>query len=76
MSGLGWIAGQQGDYATARVHIEEALALRRAKADKWSIGQSLSLLGEVLQRQGELEQASNLYCECLVLAREVGDKGG
>jgi non-specific serine/threonine protein kinase len=73
---LGLIAGQQGDYATARAHFENALALRRAKADKWNIAESLNLLGEVLQRQGEFEQASSLYRECLALAREVGDKGG
>ncbi len=38
------------------------------------ITNSLSLLGEVRQRLGQLEQASNLYNECLTLAHEIGDK--
>ena len=54
--------------------LEESLALRRALADKWMITNSLNLLGEVCQRQGQVEQANNLYFECLALAHEINDK--
>jgi predicted ATPase/DNA-binding CsgD family transcriptional regulator len=72
--GLGWLAGQQRDDATARTHFEHALAILPLR-DTWVIADALRLLGEVHQRQGELEQAGQRYREGLVVAREVGDKG-
>jgi predicted ATPase/DNA-binding CsgD family transcriptional regulator len=71
---LGWLAGQQGDDATAYALFEKALAIRRGLDTKWTVVETLNLLGEVLQRQGKLEQAGRHYAESLVLAREVGDK--
>jgi len=72
--GLGWIAGQQGDDATALAYFEQALAIRRGKVEKWMVAETLNLMGEVFQRQGKLEQAYKYYTEGLVLAHEVGDK--
>jgi DNA-binding CsgD family transcriptional regulator len=74
LCGLGFVSGQQGDYATARAQLAEALAIWPPKEDMWSKIEALSLLGEVLQRQGEPIQASAVYVECLLLNRDVGDK--
>jgi DNA-binding NarL/FixJ family response regulator len=72
--GLGWLAGQQRNDATARRHFEQALAILPL-GETWVIAEALRLLGEVHQHQGELEQAGQRYCEGLVVARKVGDKG-
>ena len=74
LSGLGLIASQQGDYATARAQLEASRTLWQDQSDKWSLGDVLCLLGEVVQRQGELEQARDLYAECLLVSHDVGDK--
>ena len=50
------------------------MTLRQARGDKWDIAEALNLLGEVMQRHGELDQANALYIECLLLDRAVGDK--
>jgi predicted ATPase len=55
--GLGLVAGQQGDYATARTHLAAALP----QTDKWTAVEVLNLLGEVVQRQGELDLACDFY---------------
>jgi DNA-binding CsgD family transcriptional regulator len=71
---LGWIAGLQGDDATALAYFEQALAMRREKVEKWMVAETLNLMGEIFQRQGKLEQAGKYYTESLVLAHEAGDK--
>ncbi|CAN5586330.1 hypothetical protein BH10CHL1_BH10CHL1_14920 [soil metagenome] len=71
---LGWIAGQQGEDASAIAFFEKALLILRAVDDKWTSADTLNLLGEVRQRQGALEQAGQQYAEGLVMARAMGDK--
>ena len=72
--GQGFVSGRRGDYATARAHLTEALTSWQDQQDKVSKTDALSLLGEVIQRQGEPKQASGVYVECLLLSRELGDK--
>jgi len=74
LRGRGMVAYRNGDYGRARAYLEEGLlASHRAEANKWNIAQALSLLGEAVQREGDLERAAVLFAECLELDHEVGD---
>lgn len=72
--GQGFVSGKRGDYATARARLTEALTSWQEQQDKVSKTDALSLLGEVIQLQGEPKEASGVYVECLLLSREIGDK--
>ena len=72
--GQGFVSGIGGDYATARARLTAALSSWQGQEDKKSKTDALSLLGDVIQRQGEPKQARGVYVEGLLLSREVGDK--
>ena len=74
--GLGCIAYEAGDDASAGAHFEEALTIRRTMTDQWSIAAALNALGQVRQRQGSLLAAGKLYREALALTYAIGDKAG
>jgi predicted ATPase/DNA-binding CsgD family transcriptional regulator len=72
--GQSFVSGKRGDYTTARARLTEALTSWQDQQDKVSKTDALTLLGEVIQLQGEPQQASGVYVECLLLSRELGDK--
>ncbi|MDP9375029.1 MAG: LuxR family transcriptional regulator [Chloroflexota bacterium] len=74
LSNLGLVSSDQGDYASARVLLEESLTVRRAAGDKRGIALALHNLGYVAQWQGDDHRAVSLLGESLALARELGDK--
>jgi predicted ATPase/DNA-binding SARP family transcriptional activator/Tfp pilus assembly protein PilF len=76
LQGAGSLANSQGDFASARVSLEESLTLRRELGDRRGIAASLFNLGLVAYAQGDYAAAKSLYEESLAIRRELGDKAG
>lgn len=76
LRGGGILAWDQGDYAEARVLLEESLALSRRVGDKQGIADSLNNLGLVVQDEGDPAAAESLFQESLAIRREIGDNRG
>jgi DNA-binding NarL/FixJ family response regulator len=74
--GLGWVAYLQGDYAHARLRIEESLAMLRDVGNTRSVAVWLNVLADVVRHQGDIQRATALYSESLVLYRELGSSHG
>jgi predicted ATPase/DNA-binding CsgD family transcriptional regulator len=66
---IGWLEEHDG---AARL-CEEGLAILRGLDDQPGIAQALNILGELARLQGNLERATDLYEECLAIARDVDD---
>jgi tetratricopeptide (TPR) repeat protein len=71
--GAGALARQQVDYATARQHYTQAIALYRQLNQPLALAQVLNELGIVVTAQGEPEQAQTLYQESLNLSDQFDD---
>ena len=74
-AGLGSVARDRGDYAAARAHYEEGLALSREAGDASSDACLLGNLGSILRLRGELAAARALHEESLSLYRALGTGG-
>jgi hypothetical protein len=61
--------------ATAREHLQEALALSRRLEDKHQLAKALNGLAELYRAEGALNLAEPLYEESLALHREREDHG-
>ncbi len=72
----GFLATRLGDYARARVLLEEGLTLSRALGNQPAIAHSLENLGEVAMLRGDYPRARELLEEGLAIYRELGDKLG
>ena len=74
----GYLAFLQGDLTSARLLLEESLALYRELGDKWGAATSLHSLGGLEYQQGDYAYATArlLLEESLALYRELGDKHG
>ncbi|HSH80075.1 MAG TPA: tetratricopeptide repeat protein, partial [Herpetosiphonaceae bacterium] len=68
-----YIARLQGDFASAHMHAEEALALTRASEDKRALAWSLENLAMIAGAQGDFVTARERNAEALALQRELGD---
>ena len=66
----------QGDYAQARLNLEESLAVWRGLGDENGLASALNNLGNVLKDQGDLAGAGTLYEESLALQRKLGNHSG
>lgn len=53
---------------------QNSLTLSRQTGDRWSIASSLSLLGTVRYRAGDVAQAEALFQESLAIGRQTGDQ--
>jgi hypothetical protein len=76
---LGWagfLAANQGEYATARACCEGSLALWRRLGEKRGAAGALGCLAIVAKDQGERDTAGTLFAESLALAQEAGDTAG
>ena len=60
---LGWLAREHGDAATARLQLEESIALYRQLNNTLGIAQGLNTLGEVAVMQENADWASELLEE-------------
>ena len=76
LTGAGLLAHRQGDYASAQVLHEQALALHRRRGDRPGAAAALDELGHVAEGRGDLPAARALLHESLALWRELGDTLG
>jgi len=70
----GVLAGEQGDYASADVLIQESLDIARQLRDKQGAAVSLNAAAVHARDRGNVQLARSLFEESLALWREVGDQ--
>jgi non-specific serine/threonine protein kinase len=70
---LAWV---QGDYAQARSHYAESLALYRSAGDRAGMARALQGLGIMARIAGDYAQAARLYQEGLALYEQMGAQNG
>lgn len=73
---LGQLREQTGEYAAARTHYEQALALYRAGGDLAGEAIACGHLGNVSWFSGDLADARTRWEQALALMRRIGDRGG
>ncbi len=73
-SAAGMLAYRQGEYAAARVALEQGLALGREVGDKLIMARSFNRLGNVAYSQGDYPSARSLYEQSLAMRTELGNK--
>ena len=61
------------DYATARLHAEEALAINETLGDVLGIAQSRFMVGYAAIEEGDFGRARPIFEQCLRDARDLGD---
>lgn len=76
LAGAGALAFQQGDYAAARAHHQESLAIRRELGDEEQVAESLRHLGNVADESGDYEAALACYGEALAIWRRTANAWG
>ena len=74
LTGIGFLAYRQGDYAGLITLCTESLALFRELGDLAGMGQALYLLGMAAEGQGDYARAKTLLQESLALGRQAGGK--
>lgn len=65
-----------GNYAQARLYVEQALVRFREVGDRRGEGLTLNMLGLILVSQGERSESMNCFEASLELRRAVGDRQG
>lgn len=73
LTSAGMLARWQGDYAAARVYLEQSLALARAREEPREVAFALLNLGYVAAPQGDYAAARAYLEECLAIARKLND---
>lgn len=73
---LSHISLDLGDLPAARTAADEALVLARRSGFHWMLGHALTVLAEIVGRQGDAAQAGALYKEALGTFEEHGDRWG
>jgi non-specific serine/threonine protein kinase len=74
--GAGTLAWRQGDFAAARVHLDESVALWREAADRPGLAEASHVLGHVRFDQRDLAAAEVLFQESLAAYRLAADTLG
>jgi predicted ATPase/class 3 adenylate cyclase len=74
LCGAGGLAWQQGDMTSARVVLDESLAIGRELDDKHVMVETLHNLGAVANYEGDYASSASYLEESLTLSRELGDK--
>jgi predicted ATPase/DNA-binding CsgD family transcriptional regulator len=68
----GGVAIELGDYDTARVSLDESLAIAREAGDSFRIAHSLNSLGDLARCEQRYGDAQTAYENSIVLLRELG----
>jgi predicted ATPase/class 3 adenylate cyclase len=76
LHGLGILARSQGDYANARLYLEECLEIRRTLDDRTDVAFVLNSLGALAQYQEDYDRAFKYHQESLAIRRELGEPRG
>ena len=71
---MGLVAYELADYASARMHFEESLAISRQLGDRSGIAESLCGIGNVATEEGALLSARTLHAESATIRLELGDR--
>jgi len=74
LNGATVMALETGDYATARLRAEQALALSRTIGDAWGTAVSTQLLGNVRADERDYEAARELFEEALERFTDLGEE--
>jgi tetratricopeptide (TPR) repeat protein len=74
LNGAAVMAVNTGDFATARLRAEEALALHRTLGDEWGAAYAGFMLGTALSGEGVEARTESLYEESVRVFRELGDE--
>jgi tetratricopeptide (TPR) repeat protein len=70
----GVLAGEQGDYRSARAFLEESLDISRQMNDKRGVGIALNALAVHARDQGDLAGSRSLFEQNLAVWREIDDR--
>jgi len=68
------LAGEQGDYESARAFVEESLDISRELNDKRGVGIALNALATHARDQGDLAGSRSLFEQNLAVWREIDDR--
>lgn len=75
LGGLAWTLVRQHDTTISALSLlQEGVEMARASGESWSLANALESLGRFKYRQGQLEQAHQLFAESVALMRKLGDK--
>ena len=74
LNGLGFLAGEQGDFDASERYFEQSLELAREAGLPQRIAGPLANLGNIASFRGEIERAIELYGESLGLYRGTDDE--
>jgi tetratricopeptide (TPR) repeat protein len=70
---LGWVAADQGDYASAREMHEQALLISRETGNRDTEAKDLYSLGSVEKEQGNYSTARSFFEQALAIRVELGN---
>ncbi|HEY4019592.1 MAG TPA: BTAD domain-containing putative transcriptional regulator [Pseudonocardiaceae bacterium] len=70
---VGWYAARLDEQATAREHLDLALAMHRTQLDREGEAATLDSLGYLAQQRGEPDKAREHLQQALALRRELGN---
>ena len=76
LTGMGFLAQAQGDFAPAMAAVEESLALARNLGDNLAIAWALLVMGRALNLHSDYERQALVVDESLARFRAAGDSGG
>lgn len=76
LNGLGRLALEMSDYATARRLLEESLAISQSLGDRKSMAHALCFLSNVYATQNELATAIRLIDQSVTISQSLGDRLG
>jgi len=74
LNNLGFVAGDQGDYAAGRTYYEQALAIAREIDNREGESLTLNSLGFVAINQADYAGARAYYEQALTIAHEIGNQ--
>jgi predicted ATPase/class 3 adenylate cyclase len=73
VTGIGDLASEQGDFATARTDVEQGVAIWRTLNDKRGLASALDQLGWMALQRGDHVQAQSHFEELVQLSRDQGN---
>jgi tetratricopeptide (TPR) repeat protein len=76
LNNLGHVALGRGDYAVARSHYQESLAICREIQSPSDLAWTLSNLADVARQESQAEEARSLYAQSFALFRDAQDQPG
>ena len=76
LKAAGFLADAEGDYAVARLYMEQDLEMQRRSDDPRAVAIALNNVGIIALREGDFECARSTYEECLSSFQRLGNSHG